>query len=553
MSQRSPSLRVLAGPLLLVGLAFPALPLEAAQAQAAQAVQAQAAQAQAVQARPAVTVAAASGRAEVQDAAGRWVPLGQTRVVGTTLRTGAGRVTLKSGAGQITLGSASRLRVYDQEPDLQEGQFFFAGSGSFYALGWHLNVQGGQVRADLLPGSPRPRVAVIAGRVRLSSGSRTVQLGAGEQLSLRSGPPAAFTETDPWYRAQFVGPGAATIEALRGAVEYRSGEKVRGATMGQVLGTGDRVSTGSGAWAEIGFSGGGYLRLTEQSELGVLAVDKTARGREVTLRLLRGSAWSVVQKGQGGYRITTPVVSTAVRGTTFRVDAAGLVKVFEGQVELPSEPAALVQAGQEKPAGGEVRPLVPDALDQFNLALDRERAAPLHAQFSLPGAAARPWAEQAPDLRVSAPQGSEVEARLVEARMGEQTLRLDESGAGVFTLPASLPPLPDGRYDVTLSARRAGQLWQRRFPLVLDRTVPVLEGVQRRTLGRLLLLSGEVRDGPASADSRLQLRIEGAGTPQMRTLRPGPFRVLLPAPTVPGELRLSVRDAAGNESHVTLP
>ena len=539
MSQRSPSLRVLAGPLLLVGLAFPALPLEAAQAQAVQ-VQAQA--------RPAVTVAAASGRAEVQDAAGRWVPLGQTRVVGTTLRTGAGRVTLQNGAGQITLGSASRLRVYDQEPDLQEGQFFFAGSGSFYALGWHLNVQGGQVRADLLPGSPRPRVAVIAGRVRLSSGSRTVQLGAGEQLSLRSGPPAAFTETDPWYRAQFVGPGAATIEALRGAVEYRSGEKVRGATMGQVLGTGDRVSTGSGAWAEIGFSGGGYLRLTEQSELGVLAVDKTARGREVTLRLLRGSAWSVVQKGQGGYRITTPVVSTAVRGTTFRVDAAGLVKVFEGQVELPSEPGVRLEQGQEKPAGGVVRPLIPDALDEFNLALDRERAAPLAPQLTLPGAPARPWAQQTPDLRVTAPQGSEVEARL-----NGQTVRLGEIGAGVFPLPVSLPALPDGRYDVTLSVRRSGQLWQRRFPLVLDRAAPVLDGVQRRTLGRLLLLSGEVRDGPASADSRLQLRIEGAGTPQMRTLRPGPFRVLLPAPTVPGELRLSVRDAAGNESHVALP
>ena len=191
---------------------------------------------------------------------------------------------------------------------------------------------------------------------------------------------------------------------------------------------------------------------------------------------------------------------------------------------------------------------MPDALDEFNLALDRERAAPLQAQFSLPGAAARPWAEQAPDLRVSAPQGSEV-----EARMGEQTLRLDEIGAGVFTLPAPLPTLPDGRYDVTLSVRRSEQLWQRRFPLVLDRAAPVLEGVQRRTLGRLLLLSGEVRDGPASADSRLQLRIEGAGTPQMRTLRPGPFRVLLPAPAAPGELRLSVRDAAGNESHVALP
>ena len=548
MSQRSPSLRVLAGPLLLVGLAFPALPLEAAQAQAAQAVQAQAAQAQAVQARPAVTVAAASGRAEVQDAAGRWVPLGQTRVVGTTLRTGAGRVTLQNGAGQITLGSASRLRVYDQEPDLQEGQFFFAGSGSFYALGWHLNVQGGQVRADLLPGSPRPRVAVIAGRVRLSSGSRTVQLGAGEQLSLRSGPPAAFTETDPWYRAQFVGPGAATIEALRGAVEYRSGEKVRGATMGQVLGTGDRVSTGSGAWAEIGFSGGGYLRLTEQSELGVLAVDKTARGREVTLRLLRGSAWNVVQKGQGGYRITTPVVSTAVRGTTFRVDAAGLVKVFEGQVELPSEPGVRLEQGQEKPAGGVVRPLMPDALDEFNLALDRERAAPLAPQLTLPGAPARPWAQQTPDLRVTAPQGSEVEARL-----NGQTVRLGEIGAGVFTLPAPLPTLPDGRYDVTLSVRRSEQLWQRRFPLVLDRAAPVLDGVQRRTLGRLLLISGEISDQPASGDSRLQLHIEGAGAPQTRTLRPGPFRVLLPAPSAPGELRLSVRDAAGNESHVALP
>ena len=306
MSQRPRFFRAVTWPLCLLALLAPAaVPVLPAQAQVA--------------ARPAaLVVAAALGRAEVQSAGGAWVPLDQTREVHTALRTGAGRVTLGRAGGQVTVGSASRLRVYRDEPDLQEGQFFFAGQGGLYALGWHLNVESGQLRADLLPGSPQPRVAVIAGRVRLSSGSRTVYLGPGEQLSLRTGRKSAFAETDPWYQAQFVGPGAATIEALRGAVNYHSGEKVRGAAAGQVLGTGDRVSTGSGAWAEIGFTGGGYLRLTEESELSVLVVDKTARGREVTLRLLRGSAWNVVQKGQGGYRITTPVVSTAVRGTTFR-------------------------------------------------------------------------------------------------------------------------------------------------------------------------------------------------------------------------------------------
>lgn len=536
MSQRPRFFRAVAWPLCLFALLVPAaVPVLPAQAQVA--------------ARPAsLIVTAAQGRAEVQSAGGTWVPLQQTREVYTALRTGAGRVTLGRAGGQVTVGSASRLRVYRDEPDLQEGQFFFAGQGGLYALGWHLNVESGQLRADLLPGSPQPRVAVIAGRVRLSSGTRTVSLGPGEQLSLRTGRKSAFAETDPWYHAQFVGPGTATIEALRGAVTYYSGEKGRGAAVGQVLGTGDRVSTGSGAWAEIGFAGGGYLRLTEQSELGVLAVDKTARGREVTLRLLRGSAWNVVQKGQGGYRITTPVVSTAVRGTTFRVDAQGLVKVFEGQVELPSEPGISLTQGQEKAAGQAVRPLTLDALDRLNLALDQERAAPLRPQFTLPGTAARPWAQKALALQVTAPQGSEVQVSL-----GGHSVHLTESAEGAFVLPAGLPVLPDGRHDVTLTVRRAAQVWQRRFPLVLDRTAPVLAALERRTAGRTVLLTGELNEGPGAGHGRVELRIEGAGAPQVRSLPPGPFRVLLPAPAFPGELRLTVRDAAGNESDVTLP
>ena len=127
------------------------------------------------------------------------------------------------------------------------------------------------------------------------------------------------------------------------------------------------------------------------------------------------------------------------------------------------------------------------------------------------------------------------------------------SADGVFALPTDLPTVPDGRHDVTLTVRRAAQVWQRRFPLVLDRTAPVLAALERRTAGRTVLLTGELNEGPGAGHGRVELRIEGAGAPQVRSLPPGPFRVLLPAPAFPGELRLTVRDAAGNESDVTLP
>ncbi|MFC6666586.1 FecR domain-containing protein [Deinococcus radiopugnans] len=135
------------------------------------------------------------------------------------------------------------------------------------------------------------------------------------------------------------GLGAATVEAVRGPVRLLERGNTRLAGLGDDLTAGTALNTGADAWAEIGFSGGGYLRLNAQSELKVLSIERTSAGREVLLKLEKGTAWNVVEKGQGGYRIDTPVVSTAVRGTVFRVDASGLVKVFDGQVALPGQAA----------------------------------------------------------------------------------------------------------------------------------------------------------------------------------------------------------------------
>ncbi|MDO4245747.1 MAG: FecR family protein [Deinococcus sp.] len=489
-----------------------------------------------------------NGRAEQQGTGGTWQALSPNAVLGTGLRTGTGRVMLRSGNTRLLVGSASRLRVYQQEPDFQEGQFLYEGTGSFFALGWHMNLDtAGRVRVDLSPATSAPRVAVLQGRARFSNGTRTFWAKAGEQVSLKTGQVSAFSETDPWYLAQFVEPGAATIEALRGQVQVRSGNATRAAERGRGLSAGDSVTTGAAAWVEIGFTGGGYLRLTELGELNVVSVDKTARGREVTLRLLRGSAWNVVEKGQGGYRITTPVVSTAVRGTTFRVDASGMVKVFEGRVEVPSEGNVTLEAGSQKKPGEATQPLQPDEIDRLNMELDRERAQPLTLQVQTfaPGQP-RLTSQRELTLFTRSLPGSDV-----DVQVGEQRLRLKADGdSGIYRLPTDFA-LPEGRQQLTVTTRRYEQVQQRRVWVRIDRTAPVLTDLKREQRGRVLELTGEVQDQPGQ---RTELTVTlPDGRVQTRWLPSGPFRVVLPAPNTPGAVGLTARDPAGNEEHVSLP
>lgn len=490
-----------------------------------------------------LTVRGAAGRVEIQETGNLWRSQAGIPSVSLGLRTGTGRAVLQSGTGQIVVGSASKLRTYQEEADLLEGQFFLQGPVTVHVQGNHLFVDGGgRVRVDLAPGGSTLRVAVIGGSGRVALGTRIVNMQAGQQIALKTGQLSSFRETDPWYAAQFKGAGAATVEATRGAVRIFRGEAAPvNAAVGDDLGAGERLTTEANAWAEVGFTGGGYLRLTEQSELSVIAIDKTAQGREVTLQLLRGSAWNVVEKGQGGYKITTPVISTAVRGTVFRVDASGLVKVFEGQVALPSDQDTTLSQGQQIQQGGQAGPLTPDALDAFNLARDAERARPLVFKLDPTPASLKELALSArslPDATVTAT----IAGRTVNLSSSEGT-------EGLFRLERLQDILPEGDYAVLVKATRFGQTVTQTRRIRLDRTAPTLSGLRTSIKGRILTLTGQVSD----SGTLHPLLTVTLGDRTYSSHVQGSFSLMLPLPDPTLSIGVRVQDGAGNESHATLP
>ncbi|WP_425147501.1 FecR domain-containing protein [Deinococcus sp.] len=480
------------------------------------------------------------GSAEVLESV--WTLAQPAQSVAQALRTGTGRAVLGlPEGGQLTLGSGSLLRINNAQPDVQSGRFFASGSGQMYMSSAHLYVDG-QARFDA--GGQVLRAAVISGSLRISLGGRSVSLRAGQQYDFRSGAVQPFSESDPWYLSRFVGAGEVSIQGTRGNVmqgqtpegqgsQGQAPQRWQPAVVGQTLGGGTLVKTGENAWAELGFSGGGYLRLQAQSELKIVGIDKTSSGREVLLQLISGSAWNVVQKGQGGYQLQTPAVTTAVRGTLFRVDASGLVKVFEGQVALPSQADTLVGLGQQREAGGQLGALKVDALDTFNMALDQQRAAKTLLNLSALGGSEL-------QLRV----GSNPDAA-VTASVGAQSYSLSGEG-GVYSLKQSLP---EGRYTLTVRVDRAGQSQQLTQALVIDRTPPQLHLSSVERSGVIVTLSGTVSDN-FSAEPLLRASVAG----KTYTLHAsGAFRWMLPAPPGPLDLQVSVVDEAGNEGHAPLP
>ncbi|MFB9993973.1 FecR domain-containing protein [Deinococcus oregonensis] len=490
-----------------------------------------------------LTVSGAAGRVEIQESGNVWRTQAGISGVALGLRTGTGRAVLQSGTGQIVVGSASRLRTYLNEADLLEGQFLLQGPVTVHVQGNHLFLDGtGRVRVDLAPGGSTVRIAVISGSSRVAMGTRITNLQAGQQMALKTGQISDFRETDPWYAAQFKGAGTATVEATRGAVRiFRGAAAAVNAAVGDDLAAGERLTTDTNAWAEVGFTGGGYLRLTEQSELSVIAIDKTAQGREITLQLLRGSAWNVVEKGQGGYKITTPVVSTAVRGTVFRVDASGLVKVFEGQVALPSDEDAAVSQGQQRQQGGQTVPLTPDALDAFNLARDAERAQPLI--FTLD-----PTPASLQDLALSA---RSLPDATVTATIAGRTVNLSaaEGTEGLFRLERLQDTLPEGDYAVQVKATRFGQTVTQTRQIRIDRTAPAFSNLNASVSGRILTLTGLVTE-TGTAQALLTLTL---GDLSYSRHVQGNFSLLLPAPDPAVPIGVTVQDQAGNESHAALP
>lgn len=465
-----------------------------------------------------------------------WILAQPSQVITTALRTGTGRAVVNgTGTSRLTIGSSSVMRVYNGEPDMQSGRFYVKGDGALYAFGNHLAVQG-ELRLDA-SGSAQ-RVAVVSGSLRLSPSGQAFTLKAGQQYDFRTGKISSFTENDPWYLSQFIGQGDAVLQASRGSVlTGPDADHLRAAETGLVLASGARLKTGPDAWAEIGFSGGGYLRLQADSQLKVLGVEKTDRGREVLLRLESGSAWNVVQKGQGGYQLSTPTVTTAVRGTVFRVDASGLVKVFDGAVSLPSQGDAVVGQGSQRESAGKLAQLKTDSLDTFNFSLDAARAEHTVLKYS--------EFPQVQDLHLDLKSTPGARVSVV---IGECQYAVSGQN-GAYALQQSLP---EGRYTLTVRAERPDQNLAISQALTIDHTPPTLSVSSVATDGATLTVSGTVRDN-FSGLPLLQAELNG----QTYTLHAsGPFSWTLPLNGDPGRpptLRISASDDSGNRTYASLP
>jgi hypothetical protein len=472
-----------------------------------------------------------------------WTQATVAQPVVSGLRTGTGRAVIDLSGGKLMVGSSSAMRIYQRQADMQSGRFFSSGRAQLYAFGTHLFAQG-QVRLDA--SSSVQRVAIISGTLRLSPGGRALNLTAGQQYDFKSGKITPFRESDPWYLSQFVGEGSAVVQATRGSVQSGPDKNsYRPAEIGLVLATGSHLTTAKEAWAEVGFSGGGYLRLQAESELRVLGVEKTDKGREVLLQLDRGSAWNVVQKGAGGYQLSTPTVTTAVRGTVFRVDASGVVKVFEGAVSLPSQGDSVVAQGGQRATSGQTGKLKKDALDAFNLTLDAQRAS--KTIFRVGTVAPMP----ALDLTIV----SNPEAR-VTAQVSGAAGRQDVAVGGQNGSFAVKQPLAEGRYTLSVRMQRPAQT--ERFDqsitlqqaLVIDQTAPTLTVTALEQNGATFTVTGTVSDALNSLPL-LQADIGG----QSYTLHAsGAFSWTLPlAGARLSELKLSAADDAGNRSYARLP
>lgn len=501
----------------------------------------------------ATNVQQVQGRVEMQSASQVWRPITAASPLEAGLRTGTGRAMLTNPqGGRVTVGGASTLRTYSHETDFLRGSFVLDGPVSAFALGNHFSVErGSRVRVDV-DNSTR-RLAVLKGNLRFSANGRNSQLAEGQQIDLSSLRLGNYRETDPWYDSQFIGAGRATLEAMRGNVQIREAEGgVSNGALGRVLEEGDTLQTGAGSWAEVGFTGGGYLRLTELGELKVLSVEKTTRGREVLLQLTKGSAWNVVEKGQGGYKIVTPVVSTAVRGTKYRVDANGLVKVVEGSVEVPSVSQTTLQAGQQQANGGAIVPLTSDAIDLLNQQLDEQHNLPMSLIVDVPArqvATLRLGIETLSDTMVTVTATPKAQAGTQAGGSTQLVAAPRSTEEAVWQWAVTEPEgaaLPEGVYTVQVRATRFKEtrVWQ--GDLRIDRTPPTLK-VQRRTVGRVTVVSGQVSD---NAPLPLKLSLHSHTAQAQYFVRPdvneGRFELLLPAPNWQGDLKVHLEDGAGN-------
>ena len=136
------------------------------------------------------------------------------------------------------------------------------------------------------------------------------------------------------------------------------------ARKGMPVGEGDRLQTGKGAWCEVLFRDGTYIKLEENSETSADTLKSSAAERTFSFSFLKGKALWLAAKVKGAaaskFIIRTPSAVCAVRGTDFSmlVSTAGetTVGLFEGKVALSSGTVEkeLLAGGEASASAGEI-------------------------------------------------------------------------------------------------------------------------------------------------------------------------------------------------------
>ncbi|MEL7190188.1 MAG: FecR domain-containing protein [Pseudomonadota bacterium] len=144
-------------------------------------------------------------------------------------------------------------------------------------------------------------------------------------------------------------PAKLSVESFSGKVELRSRRGELTAKRGLSLLEGVEISTGRNSFIAIAGDGNSSVSIPSNSRVRIIDARRYLINDQidVQLRVLKGRSEVIAPKirGDGRYRVGTPIAVTAVRGTEFRVgyvegDELSLAEVVEGEV--------LVAAGNEE-------------------------------------------------------------------------------------------------------------------------------------------------------------------------------------------------------------
>ena len=140
-----------------------------------------------------------------------------------------------------------------------------------------------------------------------------------------------------------VGKDGATVGFLEGTATVFPDGKTEGRLLkaGDVLRSGDQVSTGAKAKLEITLPDKSLLRFADNSRFKIMKIEAPgeAKGGDVKVHMAVGRAWANVSKtvsGKKNFELTCENAVAGVRGTVYRMnvneDKSALVRVYDGTV-----------------------------------------------------------------------------------------------------------------------------------------------------------------------------------------------------------------------------